>query len=175
MSVNGTLIQLFHICPREMWLHTHGINMEHTSETVYDGKLLHETSYSQRPEKYTEITLSACFNNIPLTGKIDFYDAKQKIIHETKRSDKAEVAHEWQAKFYIWLLLLNDIPDVQAILEYPKLRTSTTVQLTSHDILHLTNTISTIQHLQQSDKCPDKIQSKICKSCSYYELCYIEE
>ena len=55
-----------------MWLHTNGINMEHTSDTVYDGKLLHETSYPQRAEKYREIDLSYSLNNtMDLFGKID--------------------------------------------------------------------------------------------------------
>lgn len=78
--------------------------MEQNSDIVYDGKLLHETSYPQRSDKHTEIELSATYNGYNLTGKIDFYDAKLKRIHEIKRSDKAETAHEWQAKFYIWIL-----------------------------------------------------------------------
>jgi CRISPR-associated exonuclease Cas4 len=52
MTINATLINLYHVCHREMWLHANGIRMEHTSDTVYDGKLLHETSYPQRAEKY---------------------------------------------------------------------------------------------------------------------------
>ena len=83
--------------------------MEHTSDTVADGKLLHETSYPQRAEKNTEITLSAIYEGIELFGKIDFYDPKQKVVHEIKRSDKIEIAHEWQVKFYLWLLLLNGV------------------------------------------------------------------
>ena len=31
--------------------------MEHNSETVADGKLLYETSYPQRAEKYSEIEM----------------------------------------------------------------------------------------------------------------------
>ncbi|MBC9929882.1 CRISPR-associated protein Cas4 [Chitinophaga qingshengii] len=175
MQVNATLINLYHICQREMWFHTHGINMEHNSDIVYDGKLLHETSYPQRPEKYCEIELSAHFGQIKLTGKIDFYDAQERIIHEIKRSNKAETAHEWQVKFYIWLLQLNDILNASAILEYPKIRTLSTIQLTSDDIIYLQTVIQKIACLQQSNQCPKTIQSKICKSCSYFDLCYIDE
>jgi CRISPR-associated exonuclease Cas4 len=32
-----------------------------------------------------------------------------------------------------------------------------------------------IQKIIESEKCPDIINSKICKSCSYYEFCYVEE
>lgn len=176
MTVNATLINLYHVCPRECWLHANGIRMEHTSDTVYDGKLLHETSYPQRSEKHTEIELSATSETgVLLTGKIDFYDAKQKVIHETKRSNKVETAHEWQAKYYIWLLELNNIKDVHAVLEYPKLRETTEVWLNSPDRLYLQEAVQEIDKLIQNERCPSRIKSKICKSCSYYDFCYIEE
>ena len=176
MSINATLINLYHVCPREMWLHTNGINMEHTSDTVYDGKLLHETSYPQRAEKYREIDISAITDNgVTLTGKIDFYDAKEKVIHEIKRSDKIEVAHEWQVKFYIWLLELNGISDARGIIEYPKLRETKEILLTETDRDYLKVVVANIIELQQSEICPPRLNSKICKSCSYYDLCYIDE
>ncbi|MDR1898168.1 MAG: CRISPR-associated protein Cas4, partial [Prevotellaceae bacterium] len=56
-----------------------GINMEHTSDLVYEGKMLHETSYPQRPERYSELEIDGI--------KIDYYDARNKIIHEIKKSD----------------------------------------------------------------------------------------
>lgn len=149
--------------------------MVSTWNTVYDGKLLHETSYPQRNEKHSEMEISALFEGIELRGKIDFYDAKTKTVHETKRSDKVEEAHEWQVKFYLWLLLLNEILSATAILEYPKLRKRDEVLLSEADILFLKQTILNINKLLKNTKCPDKINAKICKSCSYYELCYIQE
>jgi CRISPR-associated exonuclease Cas4 len=50
--------------------------MEHTSDLVYDGKLIHETSYPQRPERYEEISINGC--------KIDFYDAKNSGARNQK-------------------------------------------------------------------------------------------
>lgn len=176
MNITATHINYYHICHRKLWLFSSGINMEHTSDTVYDGKLLHETSYPQRAEKYTEIDMSATTKDgVQLLGKIDFYDAKGKIIHEVKRSDRVEEAHEWQVKFYIWLLELNDIPGVHARLEYPKLRQTDEVWLTEPDREYLKEVIHKIAVLQESEVCPSRINSKICKSCSYYELCYVGE
>lgn len=175
MNITATHINYYHVCSREMWLFTNGINMEHTSDTVYDGKLLHETSYPQRAEKYTEVELSADINNIRLTGKIDFYDAANKIIHETKRGDKVETAHEWQVKYYIWLLEINGIVGARGILEYPKLRNTTEVLLTETDKLYLQEVIVKIAALQVSEICPPVIKAKICKSCSYEDFCYAGE
>ena len=175
MQVNATLINLYHVCKRECWLHANGINMEQTSETVYDGKLIHETSYADRSHKYNEINVSAQYNGIDLYGKIDFYDVYNKIIHETKRSDKAEKAHEWQVKYYMWLLQLNGVHNASAVLEYPQLRQTSQLELTEYDIRYLKNVIIEIIQLKNKKECPPTIKKPICKNCSYYELCYINE
>jgi len=176
MQITATHINYYNICHRKLWLFTNGINMEHTSDTVADGKLIHETSYPQRAEKYREIDLSFKLSDeVDLSGKIDFYNAKEKIIHEIKRSDKIEGAHEWQVKFYLWLLKLNGIEDATAVLEYPTLRQTNTIELTDTDIRYLEKITIEIIRLKDSEKCPPVIHSKICKSCSYYELCYVEE
>lgn len=129
MHLTATHINYYHICHRKLWLFANGINMEHTSEKVAEGKLLHETSYPQRAEKYTEISMGG--------SKIDFYDSKNKVIHEIKKSGSMEDAHEWQVKYYIWLLLQNDIEGVTGLLEYPQLRETKQVVLTATDIEYL--------------------------------------
>lgn len=175
MNITATHINYFIVCKRKLWLFSHGINMEHTSDTVYDGKLLHETSYPQRNEKHAELNVQARYKDYDLFGKIDFYDAKQKIIHETKRSDKVETAHARQVKFYLWLLQLNGIDDASAILEYPLLRQTDKIDLIGQDISYLVNSLKEIEELVNSEFCPSVIHAKICKSCAYYELCYVDE
>ncbi|WP_409965461.1 hypothetical protein PIECOFPK_01449 [Mycovorax composti] len=175
MNINATLINLYRVCPRECWLHANGIRMEHTSEVVADGKLLHETSYTDRSKKYSELSIEASFGSNSLYGKIDFYDAKRKIIHETKRSDKVEDAHIWQVKFYLWLLQLNGIEGAKGVIDYPIFRQTEEVFLSESDIKTLKRFVNEIYELLQSDQCPTVINAKICKSCSYYELCYVNE
>lgn len=118
MHLTATHINYYHICHRKLWLFANGINMEQTSNVVADGKLLHETSYPQRAEKYSEIELSSSFGGgWEGTGKIDFYDATNKVIHELKRSDKMETAHEWQLKYYLLLLEQNGVDGVTGRIE----------------------------------------------------------
>ena len=62
--------------------------MEHTSDAVYDGKLIHENSYPQRSERMEEVAIEGI--------KVDYFDAKRRVIHEIKRSNKVERAHKWQ-------------------------------------------------------------------------------
>ncbi len=57
-----------------MWLHANGITMEHTSDIVYEGKLIGEDTYPQRVEKNQELGISAELNNgIVASAKIDFF------------------------------------------------------------------------------------------------------
>jgi CRISPR-associated exonuclease Cas4 len=149
--------------------------MEHTSDVVYGGKLLHETSYPQRNEKHSELHIEANYNGSTLFGKIDFYDARNKVIHETKRSDKIEQAHEWQVKFYLWLLKLNGTDGATAIIEYPLLRHTSSIELSVPDVGYLQHIVREIISLKESGQCPPVIHAKICRSCSYYELCYVGE
>lgn len=167
MQLTATHINYYHICHRKLWLFANGINMEHTSDTVAEGKLIHETSYPHRAEKYSEIEIGG--------SKIDFYDAKNKVIHEVKKSDSIEDAHEWQVKYYIWLLQQNGIEDVTGIIEYPKLKHTSKVLLSKEDTRYLESVKRHIDSLVEDDKCPPRINSKICRKCSYYDFCYVEE
>jgi CRISPR-associated exonuclease Cas4 len=141
--------------------------MEHTSDTVYEGKLIHETVYPQRAERYREIEIDGC--------KIDFYDAKEKVVHEIKKSDKAEDAHVAQVKYYLYVLERNGITGATGILEYPKLRKRDEIHLTAADKDAIETWIADIEAIIGNDTCPPLLNKPICKSCSYYDFCYSRE
>ncbi len=175
MNINATLINLYKVCPRECWLHANEIRMEQTSDLVADGKVIEEESYQRRTERYSQIELSVELGGGTLSGKIDFFDTRNRIVHETKRSNKVENAHIWQVKFYLWLLEQNNIEAEKGIIEYPKLRETETVILTDSDREYLKKTVLEIQKLVASEHCPPVINAKICKSCSYFDFCYSGE
>lgn len=167
MIITGTHFNYYQVCKRKLWLFANGINMEHSSDLVYDGKLIHENSYPQRSARYEELEIEGI--------KIDFYDAKNRVIHEIKRSNKVEKAHEWQVKYYIHVLEQHGVPDVTGILEYPTLRHTGTVAMTDADREKIANMKQEILKIIYLEKPPPTINAKICKSCSYYEFCYISE
>ena len=167
MRITATYINLYHVCKRELWLHANEIRFEHTSDLVYDGKLIHESTYPQRSERYEELEIDGV--------KIDYYDTRNKVIHEIKRSDKVEHAHEWQVKYYIYVLERNGIEDVKGVLEYPALRHTAPVILTDADRIRITEMEKEIRQLIEGDVCPPVINAKICKNCSYYDFCYVGE
>lgn len=167
MNISGTHFNYYQVCKRKLWLFANGINMEHTSDLVYEGKMLHETSYPQRPERYSELEIDGI--------KIDFYDARSKVIHEIKKSDKIENAHQWQVKYYIYVLERNGIDGVKGLLEYPVLRHTNEVTLSDEDRNKITEISEDILRIIEGEECPGIISSKICNRCSYYEFCYVKE
>ncbi len=174
MQLTATHVNYYFICRRKLWLFANGITMEHTSNAVAEGKLIGHTTYPQRAERYQEIDVSATLGpGIEGLGKIDFYDAKAKVVHEIKKSDSMETAHQWQVKFYLWLLEQNGIGGATGILEYPKLREKTEVSLTDDDRATLLQTATDIKRLAEDERCPAVINAKICKNCSYHDFCYI--
>ena len=160
-------INYYHLCQRKVWLFGNAIRMEHTSDTVYEGKMLHENSYQQRAEKYTEVEIGG--------SVIDFYDAKNKVIHETKKSNAVEQAHVWQVKYYIWLLEQNGVEGVTGLIEYPKLRQTQKVELNKDDREQLLREVVEIEALLNHENVPPKISKKFCQKCSYFEFCWSGE
>ena len=164
MHITATHINYYHICHRKLWLFANGINMEHTSDTVTEGKLIGENTYTDRASKYTELQLDGV--------KIDFYDTKNKVVHEIKKSDKMEAAHEAQVKYYLYKLRLHGILDASGILEYPTLRHTSQVILSDSDITDIERWEQEIATIIGSEDMPRVINKPRCKKCSYYEFCY---
>jgi CRISPR-associated exonuclease Cas4 len=167
MQTTGTHINYYFVCHRKLWLFANGINMEHTSDLVAEGKLIHENSYPFRSDKYTEIELDGI--------KIDYYDARNHVVHEVKKSKSHEEAHEWQVKYYLYVLKQNGVDDATAILEYPKLRKTMEVYLMEEDETKIAKMKNEIEMLVASESCPPPINKSKCKNCSYFDFCYSGE
>ena len=72
MTITGTHFNYYQLCLRKLWLFANGINMEQESDLVYEGKLVHESSYPQRTSKYEEVEIDGV--------KVDYYDAKNILV-----------------------------------------------------------------------------------------------
>ncbi|SEA59769.1 CRISPR-associated protein Cas4 [Psychroflexus halocasei] len=167
MLINATHINLLHVCHRELWLHYHGVRMEHTSQTVAEGKLIGETSYPERAKKYTELAMDGI--------KIDFYDPKENVVHEVKKSNKVEEAHIAQVKYYLYILRKNGIEDPSAIIEYPKLRQRQVVEWEDGDTKKIEAWKQMVEDIVTREECPPLLHARICRSCSYFDFCYSDQ
>ena len=167
MEITGTQISYYFTCQRKLWLFSKGIQMEHSSELVEMGKLIHETTYGDRAERFREVEIGPV--------KIDFYDKRDRVIHEVKKSDKLEESHRWQVKYYILIMEQAGITGVTGLLEYPRLRHTEQVFLAETDREELGEITAQIEKIVASEGCPPLVKLGICKNCSYYDFCYVNE
>lgn len=180
MPITATLINYLMLCRRKVWLHAHGIRMEHTSEVVAEGRLIGEESYPQRAERWTEIEVSGMFPHstthpIELAAKIDFFDPHLGIVHEVKKSAAKEQAHIAQVQFYLYILRLNGIKAEYGLIEYPKLRITERVSLITDDQALIESQIRKAYEIVQQEGCPERLPVSRCRSCSFFEFCWVGE
>ncbi len=162
LKITGIMFYYYFICKRKLWYFRHEIQMESNSDNVALGKLIDENSY-KRDRKHIMINE---------TINIDFI-RNHKVIHEIKKSDSMEEASVWQIKYYIYYLKKHGVDDIKAVLDYPKLKKRLDIELEEDDEEKIEKTLLEIEKILEEEKLPNVMNSKICKTCAYYELCYI--
>lgn len=167
MQITGTHFNYYLICHRKLWLFANGIQMEHTSDVVYEGRFIHENSYDRRSEKYQEIEIDGI--------KLDYYDPRNRVVHEIKKSDKRSQAHLWQLKYYLFVLEQNGVENCTGILEYPRLHKKEEVFLSIPDKEAIHEMIDEIKRIIHDEKCPPRLPKSKCKNCSYFDFCHSGE
>lgn len=162
MHITGVVIYYYFICPRKLWYFSNEINMEQNSELVSIGKILDETSYEREKKGIL----------IDNTINIDFIKDKA-VLHEVKKTKAIEEAGIWQVKYYMYYLKQRGVKQIEAQIDFPLLRETKEIRLEDDDEKVLENVIENIQEIASQEKPPKVIHSKICKKCSYFDLCYV--
>jgi CRISPR-associated exonuclease Cas4 len=134
--------------------------METDSDRVKLGKLVHENSYERRKK---EISID---NKIVLDWQSD------GVIHEVKLSDKMEEAHEFQLLYYIFYLKQKGVENLTGQIDYPKLRQTKEIELTAEKETELKKGLLEMEKTVSMEKPPGVEYMKICRSCSFAELCW---
>jgi len=137
--------------------------MESNSDTVSIGRLINENFYER--EKKDELV----DNKIA----IDFIKKGDKIeIHEIKKSNKMEKAHEMQLLYYLYYLKKKEVKNTIGIINYPLLRKVKKVILTEEYEKELEEILIKINDIISKPTPPQPIRKPYCKGCAYYELCW---
>ena len=176
VRVGGMLVGYYLLCERKAWLSMRGLWMEQESSRVALGRLAGESSY-ERKEKELMLTAEAP-DGTALVGKIDWADLEGGVLHETKLSRKAEEAHRWQLRFYLWLLKLNGTTrsggePFRGELNYPKLRRTEAVALEPEHEARLEEIVAGLRRVAGRETPPARIDQRFfCKKCAFEELCY---
>lgn len=162
MKITGMDVYYYCICHKKLWYFSHEISMEDENENVRLGKILDETTYTNQKKHIT----------IDDTINIDFL-SEHNILHEVKKSRKIEEAGIWQLKYYIYYLQFRGVEGLRGRIDYPLLKQSLWVDLTEEDIVELEKILAHIREIKQSKLPPHREGKKFCKSCAYYDFCFI--
>ena len=168
--LTGTHINYYFVCKRKLWLFSHGISMEHTSDTVLLGKLIDESSYG-RKEKAIDIdgTIVIDWIDLPAGGQAG---EKSAVLHEVKKSDSMEDSHTYQVLYYLWFLKQKGVQLMKGQIDYPKLKQNVEIELTPERETELVQILSKIESVIALETPPDRINKRFCKTCSYFDLCW---
>lgn len=160
--ITGTAINYLYICERKLWFFQNHLEMEHTSEYIALGQLLHEDTYPR--EKRREWLIDG-------RVRIDFVD-KDGILHDIKSGPAMETAHVMQLCYYLYLLKQKGVTERKGVINYPRQRRTTEVELTADRERELETAIEQVTQIAALPTPPHADYMKICKSCSYQELCW---
>ncbi|MCQ4023335.1 MULTISPECIES: CRISPR-associated protein Cas4 [unclassified Ruminococcus] len=161
-TVSGMQIYYYFVCRKKLWYYSNEINMESENENVQLGKIIDETTYKSRKKHIM----------IDNTINID-YITEHNVLHEVKKSRKIEEAGIWQIKYYLYYLKQRGVINLTGRIDYPLLKQSITVELTEKDEKKLSEVIKNIERLISSELPPKCEIKRFCKSCAYYDLCWI--
>lgn len=161
-NITGLMVYYYFICERKLWYFINEINMEQNNELVSIGKILDETTYTREKKNIM----------IDNTINIDFIK-NGAILHEVKKTKSIEQAGIWQVKYYMYYLEKRGIQNIKAKIDFPLLRETKEIKLEQSDREILDNVIKNIEGIAKKEIPPKVIDSKICKKCAYFDLCYV--
>ena len=152
-EITGVMVYYYEVCKRKLWYFYNEIQMEQGNENVEIGKVLDEETY-KRDKKHINIR-------------------SKGILHEVKKSNKIEEASILQVKYYLYFLHKKGVTNIKGKIDYPLLKQSVDIELNEEDIVNIEQILNNINEIVYKTIPPKLEKKRICKSCSYYDLCFI--
>jgi CRISPR-associated exonuclease Cas4 len=160
-SVNGTMINYYHVCPRKLWLFSRGLGREQDSPLVEMGRLVHEQSFSRRER---EILV---FGRI----KIDHATTGETlVIHEVKKTRSQPHAARAQTLFYLFVMDQLGVK-CRGEIHYRSQKRRVPVELNPESREETRETIQAIREILASPVPPDLPTHAPCSRCAYKDYC----
>ena len=161
LTFTGTEVGYYFICTKKLWWFSHGVEMERENDRVRMGRLVHKESYGRRKKE------------LNVDDRIVLDWREDGIIHEVKLTDSMERAHEMQLLYYLYYLKhFKGVEGLRGQIDYPKLRESKSVELTPEREREIEDALAEMRRIVSSRRAPEVGWMKICRSCSYADLCW---
>jgi CRISPR-associated exonuclease Cas4 len=161
-EVNGTLIQQYYICKREVWLTSRSLSGDQDHENLVIGRIIGESAY-KRENKELDIGGS----------KIDLIKTENGnlIIGEIKKSSRFLESASKQLLFYLLQLKEMGI-HARGELMIPEEKKKIPVELDSQNEQEIISAIKDIKKIIARNRPPELKKNKYCRSCPYRNFCW---
>jgi len=161
IRITGLMVQYYHVCKRELWFASKGIDIDREDANIRRGTHIDETSYRDKRESFQ------------IDGRIALDVLDSGEVMEVKASSTLEKPARMQLLYYLWYL--KHIHDVskRGVLAYPAERKRESVELTSERETAVKETIRGIVDVVESETPPELEKKPYCDSCLYQDICWL--
>jgi len=161
LRITGLMVQYYHVCKRELWFMSRGIDINRGTTNIQRGTHVDETSYQDSRQSFM------------IDNRIQLDVIESGDIMEVKVSSTLEEPARMQLLFYLWFL--NNIYgiDKDGVLAYPTERKREQVKLDIENTEAIENTIQGILDVVNKDSPPKLEKKPYCDSCLYQDICWM--
>ena len=161
VRITGLMVQYYHVCKRELWFASRGLDIDREAANIRRGTHIDETSYRDKRRSFQ------------INGRIALDVLDSGEVMEVKASSALETPARMQLLYYLWYLdrILNIERD--GVLAYPAERKREDVTLTEENVVAVEETIRGIIEVVEADAPPALEKKPYCDSCLYQYICWL--
>lgn len=161
IRITGLMVQYYHVCERELWFMSRGIDIDRNTKNIQRGTYVDERSYRDKRRSFS------------VDGRISLDLLEDGDVMEVKVSSKLETPPRMQLLYYLWYLERVHDVEKDGVLAYPKERSRERVELTHSSAVEVESTLSGIIDIVESERPPPLEKKPYCDSCLYQDLCWV--
>lgn len=161
IRITGLMVQYYHVCKRELWFMSRGIDIDRGTSNIRRGTHVDETSYRDKRQSFQ------------INGRIALDVLDDGAVMEVKVSSSLEEPPRMQLLYYLWYLDRNLDIQREGILAFPTERSRERVTLTEERALDVEDTLGGIIDVVTADAPPSLEKKPYCDSCLYQDICWL--
>lgn len=161
VRITGLMVQYYHVCRRELWFMSRGIDIDRGAANIRRGSYVDEHSYRDNRQSFT------------IDGRISLDLLEDGDVMEVKVSSALEKPPRMQLLYYLWYLDRIHGVEKSGVLAYPEERSRETIELTDETAREIETTLSGIIDIVEADSPPALEKKPYCDACLYQDICWL--
>lgn len=161
IGVTGLMMQYLHVCERELWFASRGLDIDRGAPNIRRGTRIDETSYRDKRDSFM------------INGRVAIDVLDDGRVMEVKASSSLETPARMQLLYYLWYL--REVCDIEreGVLAYPAERKREDVELTPERSDRVEQSLRRIFDIVEQESPPPLEKKPVCESCLYQDICWM--